>query len=83
MQQWVEIKNEKTGGVYYFNKIVRLILVKNFYYRQESLLKTNQGIKQQLGCKLKKVWLQLNLLTKCHQRHLNNCMLNRRITRLM
>jgi hypothetical protein len=23
MQQWVEVKNEKTGGVYYFNKIVR------------------------------------------------------------
>lgn len=21
MQQWVEVKNEKTGGVYYFNKI--------------------------------------------------------------
>ena len=29
MQQWVEVKNEKTGGVYYFNKIVRIILCKH------------------------------------------------------
>lgn len=29
MQQWVEVKNEKTGGVYYFNKIVRKIIYKH------------------------------------------------------
>ena len=27
MQQWVEVKNEKTGGVYYFNKIVTIIFL--------------------------------------------------------
>ena len=29
MQQWVEVKNEKTGGVYYFNKIVREMITKH------------------------------------------------------
>lgn len=86
-QQWVEVKNEKTGGVYYFNKIVSTNQSSfNLKYRQESHRKTNQEQDLKVDCKLKRVCHLYPQLTKCQlemRQVIKQCLLNRRITRLM